>query len=100
MKWGVYVDLCAFLHVHTVLSSKQSSFHYYKSLLFLVQFVVVCYGTNRKIIQYLCKIIYKFIHTYFGEGNDNLLQYSCLGNPMDREAWWVQSMGLQRVGHD
>ena len=22
-----------------------------------------------------------------GEGNDNLLQYSCLGNPMDREAW-------------
>jgi len=20
--------------------------------------------------------------------------------PMDREAWWVQSMGLQRVGHD
>ena len=22
-----------------------------------------------------------------GEGNDNLLQYSCLGNPMDRGAW-------------
>ena len=22
-----------------------------------------------------------------GEGNGNLLQYSCLGNPMDREAW-------------
>ena len=21
------------------------------------------------------------------EGNDNPLQYSCLGNPMDREAW-------------
>ena len=21
------------------------------------------------------------------EGNGNLLQYSCLGNPMDREAW-------------
>ena len=21
-------------------------------------------------------------------GNDNPLQYSCLGNPMDRGAWW------------
>ena len=24
-----------------------------------------------------------------GEGNVNSLQYSCLGNPMDREAWWT-----------
>ena len=24
-----------------------------------------------------------------GEGNGNLLQYSCLGNPMDRGAWRV-----------
>ena len=23
-----------------------------------------------------------------GEGNGNLLQYSCLGNPMDAGAWW------------
>ena len=23
------------------------------------------------------------------EGNGNLLQYSCLGNPMDREALWA-----------
>ena len=23
-----------------------------------------------------------------GEGNGNLLQYYCLENPMDREAWW------------
>ena len=23
------------------------------------------------------------------EGNDNPLQYSCLENPMDREAWWA-----------
>ena len=32
-----------------------------------------------------------------GEGNDNPLQYSCLGN-MDRGAW--QAMGLQRVRRD
>ena len=24
-----------------------------------------------------------------GEGNGNPLQYSCLGNPMERGAWWV-----------
>ena len=35
-----------------------------------------------------------------GGGRDNPLQYSCLGNPMDRGAWQVQSLGLQRVGHD
>ena len=23
-----------------------------------------------------------------GEGNDSPFQYSCLGNPMDRGAWW------------
>ena len=35
-----------------------------------------------------------------GEGNGNPLQYSCLENPMDRGAGRLQSMGLQRVGHD
>ena len=24
-----------------------------------------------------------------GGGHDNPLQYSCLENPMDREAWWA-----------
>ena len=35
-----------------------------------------------------------------GEGNGNPVQCSCLGDPMDREAWWLQSMGSQRVGQD
>ena len=30
-----------------------------------------------------------------GGGNGNPLQYSCLENPMDREAWRPYSMGLQ-----
>ena len=34
-----------------------------------------------------------------GEGNGNLLQYSCLENPIDRGAWWLLSLGLHRVGH-
>ena len=29
-----------------------------------------------------------------GEGNGNPLQYSCLGNLMDRRAWWVTVPGV------
>ena len=32
--------------------------------------------------------------------NDNPLQWPCLENPMDRGAWWLQSMGSKRVGHN
>ena len=31
-----------------------------------------------------------------GEGNGNPLQYSCLGNPMDRETWWATVHGVTR----
>ena len=31
-----------------------------------------------------------------GEGNGNPLQYSCLGNPMDREAWWIAVHGVAK----
>ena len=34
-----------------------------------------------------------------GVGNGTPLQYSCLENSIDRGAWWVQSVGLQRIGH-
>ena len=31
-----------------------------------------------------------------GEGNGNLLQYSCLGNPVDRGAWWATVHGVTK----
>ena len=31
-----------------------------------------------------------------GVGNDNLLQYSCLGNFIDREALWVTFHGIAK----
>ena len=31
-----------------------------------------------------------------GEGNVNPLQYSCLGNPMDRGAWWAIVHGVEK----
>ena len=35
-----------------------------------------------------------------GEENGNLLQYSCLGNPMDRGAWGATVHRVARVGHN
>ena len=35
-----------------------------------------------------------------GEGNGNPPQYSCLENPMDREAWQATVHGVAKVRHD
>ena len=34
------------------------------------------------------------------EGNDSPLQYSCLGNPVDRGTWWATVQRVTRVGHN
>ena len=34
-----------------------------------------------------------------GAGNSTPLQYSCLGNPMDRGAWWVAVHGVTKVSN-
>ena len=31
-----------------------------------------------------------------GGGSGNPLQYSCLGNPMDRGAWWAEAYGIAK----
>ena len=31
-----------------------------------------------------------------GEEDGNSLQYSCLGNPMDRGAWWAAVLGFTK----
>ena len=34
-----------------------------------------------------------------GEGNGNLFQYSCLGNPMDRGSWWATVHGVAKESY-
>ena len=34
---------------------------------------------------------------YPGEGNHNPVQYACLGNPMDRGAWWPMIHGVTEL---
>ena len=31
-----------------------------------------------------------------GEGNDNPLEYSCPGNPMDSGSWWAMVHGVEK----
>ena len=38
--------------------------------------------------------------SYSGEGNGNPLQYSCLENPTDREAWWATVHGVTKVRYN
>ena len=35
-----------------------------------------------------------------GNGSGNPLQYSCLKNPVDKEAWWATVHGSHRVEND
>ena len=37
---------------------------------------------------------FHFSLSCIGEGNGNPLQYSCLENPRDREAWWAAGCGV------
>ena len=41
-----------------------------------------------------------FMIQFPGEGNGKPLQYSCLGNPMNRWAWQATVHGVARVGHN
>ena len=36
----------------------------------------------------------------YGEGNGNPLQYSCLENPRDGEAWWAAVYGVAQSRND
>ena len=39
-------------------------------------------------------------YSILGEGNGNLLQYSCLENPMNRGAWQATFHGVTRIRHN
>ena len=54
-------------------------------------------GIN-KLTQNFARLITKVYSEYIVvyEGNGNPLQYSCLGNPMDREAWQTTVIGVTK----
>ena len=44
----------------------------------------------------VCVCVCVCVCIYFGEGNGNQLQYSCLGNSMDRGASWTAGHGVAK----
>ena len=42
--------------------------------------------------------MWEVAYIVFGEGNGTPLQYSCLENPMDGEAWWAAVHGVAQSG--
>ena len=55
--------------------------------------------TPNRYLHLWLKIIENLIQPAGGV-NGSLFQNSCLKNPLDRGAWGLQSIGLQRVRHD
>ena len=51
-------------------------------------------------LLYYCSTYFRNMLFIFGEGNDNPFQYSSLGVSWTEETDGLQSMGLQRIGHD
>ena len=51
---------------------------------------------NAKSCSSLFHIYQTPITCYPGEGNGNSVQYSCLGNPMERGAWWATVRGVAK----
>ena len=54
-------------------------------------------GTLKSFLQHhRSKSSIRWQSAFFGEGNGKPLQYSCLENPMDREAWWATVHGVAK----
>ena len=52
-----------------------------------IPFLINFFFFSRLFFIYIYMYIYTYIYIYIGEGNGNPLQYSCLENSMNREAW-------------
>ena len=56
--------------------------------------LVGCSPCGREESDMTDQLPFHFSLSYFGEGNGNPLQYSCLENPRDGGAWWAAIYGV------
>ena len=61
----------------------------------IISFTPETYNFVNNFYTSIFKILY-FILEFFGEGNGNPLQYSCLENLIDRGAWWAAVHGVAK----
>ena len=84
--------MCEIIHLH-----EKESIHIYTQV--CRHTLNACIGDQPTLLSELhctgrsaCKIFVIFCACV--EGNGNPLQYSCLENPREREAWWVAVYGV------
>ena len=56
-------------------------------------------SSNEKFSEHTQKNMHDIYYNYIfclGDGNGNLLQDSCLENPMDRGTWWAIVYGITK----
>ena len=58
--------------------------------------LVGCSSCGRKGSDTTEQLHFHFSLSCTGEGNGNLLQYTCLENPRDGEAWWAAVYGVSQ----
>ena len=56
--------------------------------------LVGCSSCDREELDTTEQLHFHFSLSCIGEGNGNLLQYSCLENPRDGGAWWTAVYGV------
>jgi len=56
--------------------------------------LVGCSPWGRSGLDMTEQLHFHFSLSFFGEGNGNPLQCSCLENPRDRGAWWAADYGV------
>ena len=57
--------------------------------------MLFAYKVYSNYLKSLCRI-WISVYMSIGEGNGKPLQYSCLENPMDGEAWWAAVHGIAK----
>ena len=96
------------VHVNCLIGTQACSFLYALPMFFVCLFVcfVLFFGflDGRGSKESACNVGDPGLIPGLGrspeEGNDNPLQYSCLGNSMERGTGGLQCMGLQKVRHN
>ena len=53
------------------------------------------HGSTKNLLELICEFS-KVVGHELREGSGTPLQYSCLGNPMDGEAWWAAVQGVAK----
>ena len=89
--WVSFWALCFSIDPYAYFPASTMLFDYHSFILQRVIPPALFFVLRIALAIWVFWVTYKFQD---GEGNGNPLQYSCLEDPMDREAWWSTVHGV------